>query len=778
MADTEFEVFQRSSLGLHGTGEVRVPFPALRDYRRDPVRDADRFLYGDLMRGRKEQLQLSDDGESALSEEALRDILRSQLGKILRMDPFVGLKHAVKEGNWDLNGEHVRIGSFGLVYPSVKALNDVYLGQIGTDNFMAKVKALISARLGGNGGEGPSNIFYTNFKGGSFLLDLEKFASVHGVPVDSAVSKLKEVLKDLQIEITAVLQEEIDRRVIELTSEQLARKKRIREIGEVPSDGLDTADELSRLNGQLERIKLRRDRLGRLSISLGGVELDDDGGASVSLSGASLAGADGTSTSHAVPDYLAHVSFCLNRPEIAASPDSSDTLLYLSLSNAQRGVAMNALRTFRIPKEGSITDDVMATYAADATSGEVDTLRGVEEAEDGEEGVDSVRKNGDSMRSVVQEFNYVHFLMDLVRARYEMNSEVLQKSGDGSNVLKPEWESFFYLDANGNIRMLPDMIMQFRKERISREYTGELKDDPKKRRIFAKYYDKVNVIDILKNFRLESSDHYLERVNGLLDLADRIKASLSNEGTVTSDLLALAKEADSELDILVKDEGEKIVRTTRSALGNLFGGENTGVLFADHVGFGGTNQADHERITIELIDMLNFTPEELVSIANNPDGAQKAVQWHLLIKGKFDAIRRNRGLYEKFVRLMLSVGDEGTRHIREVERKFAELFLGIGAESAISVGGDEATVFVRGMSEDHLRPEDLKDLLLSVAHECRLRIFAVLDDRSVGGGDTEPVVLAKYIRSRRAAEEAHNRMKRSGDTSLVEVVSMSELLLQ
>lgn len=778
MADTEFEVFQRSSLGLHGTGEVQVPFLELRDYRRDPVRDADRFLYDDLMRGRREQLQLSDDVEDVPTKGELRGILSSQLGKILRMDPFVGLKHAVKEGGWDLHSEHVRIGSFGLVYPSVKALNDVYLGQIGTDSFMVKVKALINAKLGGNGGEGPSDIFYTNFKGGSFLLDLERFASAHGVPVDSAVSKLKEVLKDLQIEITAVLQEEIDRRVIELTSEQLARKKRIREIGEVPSDGLDTADELSRLNGQLERIKLRRDRLGRLSISLGGVELDDDGGASVSLSGASLAGADGTSTSHAVPGYLAHVSFCLNRPEIAASPDSSDTLLYLSLSNAQRGVAMNALRTFRIPKEGSITDDVMATYAPDVTSGEMDTLRGFEEAEDGEEGVDGVRKNGDSMRSVVQEFNYVHFLMDLVRARCEMNSEVLQRSDDGSNVLKPEWESFFYLDANGNIRMLPDMIMQFRKERISREYTGELKDDPKKRRIFAKYYDKVNVIDILKNFRFENSGYYLERVNGLLDLADRIKASLSNKDADSSDLLALAREADAELDILVKDEGEKIARTTRSALGNLFGGENTGMLFADHIGFGGTNQADHERITIELIDKLHITPEELDSIYGTSDGAQKAIRWHLLIKEKFDTLRRDADLYENFVHLMLSVGDEGTKHIRAVERKFAKMSLGIGAELTVAVGGDEVAVFAKGISEDHSWLEALKISLLNMAQEYRLRIFVVLDDRRTGGTDTEPIVLARYIRSRRAAEEAHGRMKKSGDTSPVEVVLMSELLSQ
>lgn len=743
--------------------------------RRDPVHKADRALHGDLMEARKGSLFLEEESDGAGSKEQLRGMLEKQLERLLRMDPFIGLKHAVKEGEWDLSSEDVRIGSFGLVYPSLKALNDVYLGPIDTDHFMEEIQRLISEKLSGDTSEKPIDIFYKNSKSGSFLLDLGKFASAYGIPKTDAIPKLKEVLKDLQTDITAELQRAIGNRMMELTSEQDAREARIRELNELGHEDLDAASEKSKLEEQLKGIRETKDNLGNLSLSLGGTHLEADGSATsvdITIEDLSLAEAG---AHHASPGYMAHVSFCLNRPEIGDDPENPDnTALYLSLLNALRGVAMNALRTFKIPRNGGGSGrDVRASYAGDVASGEVATLQDEEVGTDSVGG-DSVRNHGESMRSVVQEFNYVHFLMDLARARDSVLSKVLTVDEGGVSSIKPEWSAFFYLDENSNVRMKREMIMQYRKERLSREYAGAL-TDTKQRRVFAKYYDNVNVIDVLKNFRLDGEGHYKERVKGVLDLVDRIEKALG-EDVGREVLRGLAREADSELGVFVKDEGEEVVRTVRSAITNLFCDGNRAMVFVDHIGFGGMNQASYEQVVIDLVDMLGITAEELEGIRaldTVSDPAQKAIKWNLLIRGKFEAIRKNPHSYQKFVHLLLSVGDEGTAHIRGVEGRLHALLGGIVADLKIAVGGDEATLFVKDIP-DGTTPETFAKLFQGLSQECRLRVFGVLQGRDKL---EDPVVVSRYVLARRRAEREHTEMKGMGDTAPVKVIDMPELIL-
>lgn len=767
-----------------GGGSLGVPMLESGLLRRDPVHKADRLLYTDLMKAREDDLFLIEESDDADTKERLKGILRKQLTGLLKADPFVGLKSALEDSDWDLNSEDVRIGSFGLIYPSLKALNDVYLGQINADNFMIKVQELIKDKLGGDSAPRTSvDIFYMNSKGGSFLFDLRKFAVAHGVERPVAIQKLKEVLKDLQTDITAILQAEIQSRMLELTSEEHAREARILELDESHGSGesFDVADEKSKLEEQLRGIRGNKDNLGRLSFSLAGTQLGADGSVAA-LSSIDTIGelSDGTGA-HTVPGYLAHVSFCLNKPEIGGDPAKVDDVsLYLSLLNAQRGVAMNALRTFKIPREGQSRTDVRASYAMDASSGEVVTLPEEEIGEEDAAETDSVRKNGESMRSVVQEFSYVHFLMDLARARDGVISKVLDITGEGAVCIKPEWSDFFYLDEDSNVRMKGEMIMQFRKERLSREYTGALADTGR-RRVFAKYYDNINVIDVLKNFRLEKTENYKSRVENLLDLVGRIKEALGSEDTDVNVLRDLARSADRELGVLVKDEGGEIVRTVRAAIANLFTEGNRAMLFVDHIGFGRMNQASHEQIVIDLINMLEIAPAELDDIraaGEMGDSAQKAVKWNLLISRKFEDIRRNPSAYREFVRLLLSVGDEGTAHLRDVEGRLYRLFTDIGVTPALAVGGDEVAVFIGGVPDEYLNEGRFKGLLEDVSAECRLRAFGILQGGQPDASDpTISTMLSRYIRARRRAEMAHGGMKKQGDMAPVEVIGMRELLL-
>ena len=210
--------------------------------RRSPVKDADRRLFDEIVLSREEEQRID-----AMSKEELvalfkgreskkrKERRRGHLERLLKMDCFIGLKYTLEAHDWDLSSGHLRVGSFGLVYPSLKALNDVYLGQIGADRFIDKLQKEINSELQGSvhslNNSPYSNIFYMNHKGGYFLLDLKRFSEAHDIPettdLEAAENILKTKLKSIQWTATELLKEEIEVRIRELIGEENDKRRRL-----------------------------------------------------------------------------------------------------------------------------------------------------------------------------------------------------------------------------------------------------------------------------------------------------------------------------------------------------------------------------------------------------------------------------------------------------------------------------------------------------------------------------------------------------------------------
>ncbi len=748
------------------SGEFRVS----NGYQRDPLRADGRRIFDKVIHLRKEDKEI----EETEDPDRLREILRDHKEQLLKMDPFLGLKHALERGGWDTESEHLRIGSFGLVYPSLKALNDIYLGHTAADRYIARLQDLIEDELGKGA---HSEIFYMNHKGGCFLLDLDRFAMFQGLDIQGNPGKVELLLKDklklLQRSATDILKSEIEERIKQLVTELYLKETREQQLIAIGEErrNMSEEEELDTISRQLEAIDENIKRLSNLHRSLSGEfesAGDEDGaGASLSLTSNTIEAGEIADT---VPGYWAHVSFGLSPLESAEAVDMpSDLMLYSNLMNAQRALNMNALRTFNVAHPDGVVASRKGLYAVE--TGDVDVV--VEDPE-GDFDQESMYDRSKSIRSVIQKFNYTYLLADLVRARSEIMFEVVDVDEDVMTV-RHEWKEFFYIDDESRLRMRPEMIMQFRRERISKKYTGILSDKIR-RRIFAKYYDRVNTIDVLKNFRVDDIDRYLGRVGEILNVVDSIDRAVSREDDIEA-LRDLAKESSNQLSVLVKDEADEITCTMRGSIARLFDDDDKFMLFADHIGFGGFNQADHERIAIELIDMLGLRDDEIGMVYGIPEDETetKATAWRRLIEVKFAGVKGDAEAYAKFIKLLLSVGDKGTEKIREVEEVLNSTFKKAGAKVALMAGGDEVTAFVSQLPVHLKTPEALAEVLRVVSEECRLRIYGVLQRK----GDNpmmERMMIARYIRAFWAANEEHDRMKADADQIPVRVVPIKDVL--
>ena len=93
--------------------------------------------------------------------------------RILGLDPLIALKTALDgHETFNIQSPGLRIGSFKLVYPTIKSLNDLYLDPIMVDDFVRKLHVTIKDTF-----QDSVEILYEKPTQSSFILDLIKFAS-------------------------------------------------------------------------------------------------------------------------------------------------------------------------------------------------------------------------------------------------------------------------------------------------------------------------------------------------------------------------------------------------------------------------------------------------------------------------------------------------------------------------------------------------------------------------------------------------------------------------
>jgi len=358
-------------------------------------------------------------------------------------------------------------------------------------------------------------------------------------------------------------------------------------------------------------------------------------------------------------------------------------------------------------------------------------------------------------RSVLQEFKYEYLLKDLLRARDVILHKVTE---DGQ--IKEGFEDFFEIGEDLNVYMNKYMINIYRKKDAFLENDHrftDLSDEEKtlfleKLNIFEKYYAAINIIDVLKDFRVANFLSYQKRSENLIDLIAEIEDALENGDTVLLETLqSLLAQSSEELELSLKDEGKKISHTFRATIKNLMNEGKKFFIFADHINFGGRNlhslEEDASRI-MTLCETDEITVEDLS-------------------KKIADYIDANR---QDYTDILLSPGDNGSKYLRYVENTIYSLFEEI-LPVIDSSGGDETIISALHTIETvdehfHILREALK-----------LRIVVVLNtDFSFSKiEDPSPQEISEecrreivyYLKLLEWVEDQHSALKEKGDSRYI-----------
>lgn len=147
------------------------------------------------------------EGQYRLCNEDVRNFLTAETEDLKRQDPLIKLLTLIQSGSVDPLNDDVRIGSYRLVSPSIKHLNDLYLGPNQTDDLVYEdLNKSIEEQLGQNTGE----MISSNFKGGVFVMNFSQLRNGSG---RSAEEVLDAKIEEIHQRAKALLRRHIDARL-------------------------------------------------------------------------------------------------------------------------------------------------------------------------------------------------------------------------------------------------------------------------------------------------------------------------------------------------------------------------------------------------------------------------------------------------------------------------------------------------------------------------------------------------------------------------------------
>ena len=461
--------------------------------------------------------------------EQLEELLAQDCEELKNLDPLSSLKATEKKES--IIGRE--LVAYRFTFPSIKALNDNYLGENDTNTFMRELHGKVHTL------EGLGTPIKTQFKGGFILAKAEYQENDYNL------------YKRLEKEATAILIEHLRKRLTYLQT-----------LEQEPQIETNTA------NIQALLTKLETGEL------------------------------------------TAELTFGVADPIEEGMDDNAMSELLL---NAERGANIAKLRREYIPKEAKEIE-----------------------------------------RSNIHRFNKKHLYGDLKRATENIRKIALNED---ETEIKDEWKFFFEFGSDGKLYMTEEAITLKRKpEKLKEKPQHKDRDFLERLETFSFYYATINTIDVLKNYRTENINQYFERTTEIATLireTENILATPNGEGD-RERLISLLARASKQLELSIKDEGQKICKTYRALIKAVLEGKPDKILvFGDIIGFGVTNMR----------------------------GLEKAAH----------KIAANEEAYEP---IKLAIGDEGTQIIRLSEEELYETL--DGEEELVilnSEGGDE----IRGL---------------------------------------------------------------------------------
>lgn len=566
-----------------------------------------------------------------MSSGDVRKFLTAETKELKHLDPLIKLATLVQSGRVNPQIEDVHIGSYRFVSPSIKQLNDVYLGQNQTDDLIFND---LSDSVKNNFTHLPDDVLSANFKGGLFVLKFNELTNgsgrTHEEVLEAKIVEMHEKARELLLKHLQDRSDMLERRRIELSDR----------IEEEASD----EDAVSNIYAQIKRIDQNLEALRNLitDIETGKEKID--------------------------------LAFGFDRVQ---TEDNDLQDLFMAIRNAECAANMAIVDT---------------------------------------------KENGHRRPKM---YSHEEFLVEAIHTL-----QLLGEFGiiDENGSVKDEWKPFFYADAQGYLRMQPDMIKIYRrldKYRTSSDYQGmsesQKRDFESKIRKFGQYYTRINIVDVLKRFQEENIQEYVERVQRITDLIHAAEEELNPHRYHFSDLPVMRKlleQISHELEISLKDEGEEVISTTRALIKELLKEGEKVIVFTDNIGFGATNQASYEKSVIDIVNLLNINDEEW----DQMNGSRSKLEE--VVARKYQGIAND----PSYRRAILQIGDHGSQLLRENERKAQEIFGGKGTVD--SEMGDETKILYHADENPDIPAdsEAIKRKLLGFSMETKMRIAAVSTD--------------------------------------------------
>ncbi len=109
-------------------------------------------------------------GEYITNLDTVQQMLEGEIDELSNADALIPLLRILKGEEWNLHEGDKRIGAYRLVSPTIKQLNDYYLGPNQTDDYIEELHLKIEEILGQNN----AKVLKSHFKGGIFIIDVDR----------------------------------------------------------------------------------------------------------------------------------------------------------------------------------------------------------------------------------------------------------------------------------------------------------------------------------------------------------------------------------------------------------------------------------------------------------------------------------------------------------------------------------------------------------------------------------------------------------------------------
>jgi|GEM_PF-2904048 len=648
-----------------------------------------------------------ETGEYVLPLDKAAEMLEQNAKELTNRDPLIPLTMALKKAEWDPSVGDMRIGANRFISPSIKDLNDIYLGPNNTDNFIDELQQEIEKILG----ENKAKVLQSHFKGGSFIIDLEKIETAEG---QEKVAALKERLNLFQETARKKLLKHLNLRKKELTRKRAELDQQILTIDE-KLDQMPGNEEMIAIKKEQEKLAEENENLVANIRQVRQIIREIETGAKT-------------------------VDITIGLGKL--HPGKLEN--YAAINNAESGANIATLQK----RDPSVLN-----------------------------GNGNGNGNGNShhpetsevyLREYKEEDLVYYGLKAILRTGREIIGPDYQ--------IKEHWRKFFETEG-GNILMGLGMIQLYRKlneYRQSKEY-GTRSDKEKAAleeqfAVFNRHYNSINIVDVLKNFRIENFDKYFEMIEMYVRHLEQCEEVLKayqeglEKGEVSpkdEDNLRTCLELSNEfLKYSLKTDHEvgEIVHTMHAVIEALMQPGQKVIVSADVKGVGPKNARSNEKKFIELIKKAGITPQDIRAIGGNSSKIRD------LVNKKVAEAKKD----PDFQKSILSFNDEITKELREVEAKFHSLF-GKGKAVVANIGGDEILAVYTEENVEGIRgktAQEILEVLKGFSVDEEVRIAVRIDDMTISpvpGVDTVTQEnrrdFLRWIETMDSSATAHQRIK-------------------